>query len=94
MINGVFLSKSDFIIFSEYGQKCIKIYSPKTGKNINSIDINDVLNDFKGPETLSSTKKLLLGNKKKGKKAVTNLVAPKTASFSIPLSEYYCFMFK
>ena len=66
VINGVFLSKSDFIIFSEYGQKCIKIYSPKTGKNINSIDINDVLNDFKGPETLSSTKKLLLGNKKKG----------------------------
>ena len=89
VINGVFLSKSDFIIFSEYGQKCIKIYSPKTGKNINSIDINDVLNDFKGPETLSSTKKLLLGNKKKGKKPVTNLVAPKTASFSILYLSHY-----
>jgi WD40 repeat protein len=89
VINGVFLNKSDFIIFSEYGQKCIKIYSPKTGKNINSIDINDVLNDFKGPETLSSTKKLLLGNKKKGKKAVTNLVAPKTASFSILYLSHY-----
>ena len=39
IINGVFLSKSDVIIFTEYGQKNIKIYSPKSGKNINSIDI-------------------------------------------------------
>ena len=89
VINGAFLSKSDIIIFTEYGQRNIKIYSPKTGKNIGSIDISDVINDFKGPEALSTTKKLLMGNKKKSKKAEASLIAPKPATFSILYLSHY-----
>ena len=57
IINGVFLSKSDVIIFTEYGQKNIKIYSPKSGKNINSIDIIETMNEFKEVENPSQKRK-------------------------------------
>ena len=36
--NGVFISKVDLIILSEYGQKTFKIYTPKTGKCLSSVD--------------------------------------------------------
>ena len=45
VINGVFISKIDLIIFSEYGQKVFKIYSPKTGKSFSSIELDEILSN-------------------------------------------------
>ena len=42
--NGVFISKIDLVVFSEYGQKVFKLYTPKTGKSIASVDLDDLLN--------------------------------------------------
>ena len=42
--NGVFISKIDIVVFSEYGQKVFKLYTPKTGKSISSIDLDELLN--------------------------------------------------
>ena len=42
--NGVFISKIDLVVFSEYGQKVFKLYTPKTGKSISSIDLDELLN--------------------------------------------------
>mgnify|MGYP002623969434 FL=1 len=53
--NGVFISKVDLIIFSEYGQKMFKIYTPKTGKNVLSVDLDDLLNN--NPTKSSGSKK-------------------------------------
>ena len=88
VINGAFLSKSDVIIFTEYGQKWLKIYSPKTGKNIGTIDINDVINEFKGIENPRSNNRLY-GTQKKNKKGVANLTQQKAISFSILFLSHY-----
>ena len=91
VMNGIFLSKSDIIIFTEYGQKYIKLYSPKTGKNINSIDINDAINESKGIETPKRVSRLfgVTGGQKKGKKGSSNLTSQKNASFSILYLAHY-----
>ena len=88
VMNGVFLSKSDVIIFTEYGQKYIKLYSPKTGKNMGSIDINDVLNEFKGTENTRGNKRSS-GGQKKNNKGVTNLMSQKNVGFSILYLTHY-----
>ena len=44
VMNGVFINKIDLIVFSEYGQRVFKIYTPKTGKSIASIDLDELLN--------------------------------------------------
>ena len=90
-MNGIFLSKSDVLIFTEYGQKYIKFYSPKAGKNIGSFDINDAFNEFKGMEITRKSKKLYGGDKKnkKNNKGVGNLVGQKNAGFSIFYLTHY-----
>ena len=93
VMNGVFLAKSDLIVFTEYGQKSLKLYSPKKGNNIGSIDISEVINDFKEAENQSVTKSsrlALLADQKKNKKGgITNLAAKKQATFSILFLNHY-----
>ena len=91
IINGVFLSKHDIIIFSEYGQKCLKLYSPKTGRACGSIDINEILTEFKGNENVISRSKKLLANPKKSKRSGgnSNLVTQKPPAFSILYLTHY-----
>ncbi len=43
VINDFFLSKVDFIIFSKYGQKTFKTYSPNIGKSISSKDLDKLI---------------------------------------------------
>ena len=91
VMNGVFLSKSDIIVFTEYGQRCLKLYSPKKGSNIGSIDINEVIDDFKGVDNQSkSTRLALLSDKKKNKKSgITNLSTKKAVTYSILYLSHY-----
>ena len=97
--NGVFISKIDLIVFSEYGQKVFKIYTPKTGKNIAYIELDDLLNN--NPKSSSQkddrflSQKLSVPKKSGGGR---NLLNPKNIGYSILflnlISKYYSSMFK
>ena len=92
IVNGVFLPKSDVIIFTEYGQKNIKIYSPKNGKNISSIDVIEAINEFKGVEDTSQKTQMLLADPKKKKRISRmgpNLSGQKAPAFSILFLNHY-----
>ena len=85
--NGVFISKVDLIILSEYGQKTFKIYTPKTGKCLSSVDLDDILNNNPSNSKSSGSKKndrfstqKSLAPKKGGG---TNLLNSKNNSYSI-----------
>ena len=85
VINGVFIPKIDLIVFSEYGQKVFKIYSPKTGKSIASIELEELLNNNKNNSGGSqnndrfSNQKLFAPKKSGG----SNLLNPKNIGYSI-----------
>ena len=85
--NGVFISKVDLIILSEYGQKTFKIYTPKTGKCLSSVDLDELLNNNPSNSKSSGSKKndrfstqKSLAPKKGGG---TNLLNSKNNSYSI-----------
>ena len=83
--NGVFISKVDLIIFTEYGQKTFKLYTPKTGKNISTVDLDELLNN--NPTKSSGSKKndrfstQKVSAPKKG--GASNLLNSKNNSYSI-----------
>ena len=63
--SAIFLPRSDLIVINEYGTKLIKIYNPKTGKNIKNYDLEIFIN----PKNYSS----LTDNKYK-KKSELNFI--------------------
>ena len=86
--NGVFISKIDLIVFSEYGQKVFKIYTPKTGKSVASIELDELLNNTLNNNNKSngsqnndrfSNQKLSAPKKSGG----SNLSNPKNGGYSI-----------
>ena len=86
--NGVFISKIDLIVFSEYGQKVFKIYNPKTGKSVASIELDELLNNTLNNNNKSngsqnndrfSNQKLSAPKKSGG----SNLSNPKNGGYSI-----------
>ena len=83
--NGVFISKVDLIIFTEYGQKAFKLYTPKTGKNMSTVDLDELLNN--NPTKSSASKKndrfsnQKVSAPKKG--GASNLLNSKNNSYSI-----------
>ena len=82
--NGVFISKIDLIVFSEYGQKVFKIYTPKTGKSIASIELDDLLNS--NPKSSSQKDDRFLSQKlsvPKKSGGGGNLLNPKNIGYSI-----------
>ena len=82
--NGVFISKIDLIVFSEYGQKVFKIYSPKTGKSIISIELDELLNNSNIKSGNSQNNDRLLPKLSAPKKAGgSNLLNPKNIGYSI-----------
>ena len=89
VMNGVFVSKSDIIIFTEYGQKYLKLYSPKTGKFMITLDLDDILNEFKGEKTSGTRNRLTGDNKKKEKKGVNTFASQKNTGFSILYLTHY-----
>ena len=86
--NGVFISKLDLIVFSEYGQKVFKIYTPKTGKSVASIELDELLNNNSSNNNKSNnsqnndrfTNQKLSAPKKSGG---SNLLNPKNIGYSI-----------
>ena len=86
--NGVFISKIDLIVFSEYGQKVFKIYTPKTGKSIASIELDELLNNNISNNNKSNgsqnndrfSNQKLSAPKKSGN---SNLLNPKNIGYSI-----------
>ena len=85
--NGVFISKVDLIILSEYGQKTFKIYTPKTGKCLSSLDLDDILNNNLSNSKSSGSKKNDRFSTQKSsapkKGGGTNLLNSKNNSYSI-----------
>ena len=87
VVNAAFISKIDLIVFTEYGQKVFKIYSPKTGKSIATIELDDLLkNNPNGNKTNSSqnndrfSSQKLSAPKKSGSSNSSN---PKNIGFSV-----------
>ena len=89
VMNGVFMSKSDIIIFTEYGQKYIKLYSPKTGKYMNTIDIDETIKEFKEANNPSVRSRSKLDKKKQDQKNVKTFTSQKNTSFSILFLSHY-----
>ena len=85
VMNGVFIAKIDLIVFSEYGQKVFKIYSPKTGKSIASIELEDLLNKNKNNSGGLENNDRFLNQKlfAPKKSGGSNLLNPKNIGYSI-----------
>ena len=82
--NGVFVSKIDLIVLSEYGQKVFKLYSPKTGKNISSVELDELLNSNQDSEAAKNNDRFSnqkSSNSKKG--GSSNTSNQKNTGYSI-----------
>ena len=83
--NAVFLSKIDLIVFSEYGQRVLKLYNPKTGKNISSLEIENLVNNSNKNSSQNNDRfssKKLYAQKKQGSGG-SNLLGQKNTGYSV-----------